>query len=537
MLDGNPSSSEDASSHQSDAGDAAHHDDASPCCSADAGDAATYTDADSALPDLRVNRDVAALSLWLTEQAFGENSCELQEMCVSGSGTRRLLRFEARIENWGPGDLRAGRAGPENPNFEYSSCHDHYHFLDFTDYRLLRLDGSVAAYGHKQSFCLISMERVSDAATPSEPGTHPVPQEPDCNTLVAGWADIYGVDTPCQWVDVTGVPEGDYVLQVAVNPIERLAETTTSNNIARIPIHLDAPAAQGCQPQPELCGDAIDQDCDGNPDQWDIDCYANCDLGDQSCTQIVPVSGNDRCELAQELTAQGIYQSTIEPGNLGDVSTSCGGAGGDVFFRFTLPTRRVVYLGALRSDIDTVLALYRDDCTGAALRCSDSACDGLNGHFAEILEPGRYVVAVKAKDAGASGHVRLRFQTANPSSARLIEAPGSYAGNTGGKGDGVEACDERNGLAREDLYVLAACPHALTASTCDSADFAGVIGVRAQSLESPSQACSASAPNAGCPSGERGAAVNAEVPDGLAFIVVEGEDANQAGSYQLSVAF
>jgi Lysyl oxidase len=203
----------------------------------------------------------------------------LHALLPSGSGRRRLLRFEGRIENWGPGDLTAGLPR-NNPFFEYSSCHNHFHFRDFTDYRLLDAKGNVVAQGHKQSFCLVDMEPVDSPSTPAPPGTRPSsdseahidPLDPVtiCNHLSAGWADIYGIDTPCQWVDVTGVAPGDYVLQLTVNPLGRIAELTLENNTVQIPVHV--PADVPCAPRSELCGDAVDQDCDDLPDAWDPDC-------------------------------------------------------------------------------------------------------------------------------------------------------------------------------------------------------------------------------------------------------------------------
>jgi hypothetical protein len=219
------------------------------------------------LPDLRANEDAVLRSLVLGKEVFGENSCEIAEMCITGPGKRRLLKFEGRIENLGPGDLDAG---PEqnNPLFEFSECHGHYHFLDFTSYRLLTSEGEPAAFGHKQSFCLINMEEVEDYEGPS-PGVHPEPGETGCNYLKAGWADIYGVGTPCQWIDVTDVPPGDYILELAVNPTGKIAETSVANNLVRVPINL--PADAPCQEE-EICGDIVDQDCDGLSDAEDYDC-------------------------------------------------------------------------------------------------------------------------------------------------------------------------------------------------------------------------------------------------------------------------
>ena len=239
------------------------------------------------LPDLRPNADVVDDSIFIGYQAFGENACEMAEMCVGGPGRRRLLQFESRIENLGPGDLAPGDE-QDNPLFEYSSCHDHYHFLDFTDYKLLNPDGSVATQGHKQAFCLTDMEPVDPEASPSPPDTHPEPGVGGCNRLSAGWVDIYGVGTPCQWVDITDVPPGDYVLQLAVNPAGKVNETNVSNNVVRVPVRI--PGETPCQEQ-EICGDAVDQDCDELPDALDEDC---CD--EPTCGAVEPDQTRDRSD-------------------------------------------------------------------------------------------------------------------------------------------------------------------------------------------------------------------------------------------------
>jgi hypothetical protein len=376
------------------------------------------------LPDLRVNQEAIEQTLFIGHETFGEDSCEMSEMCVSGSGRRRLLQFEGRIENWGPGDLAPGEE-QNNPLFEFSACHSHYHFLDFTDYRLLAADGSVAAQGHKQSFCLVEMDPVEGATVPAPYGTHPEPGLGGCNHLGAGWADIYGVGTPCQWVDITDVPPGDYTLQVAVNPVGTVSETSIANNIVQVPVQIleDTPCDDV-----ETCGDNIDQDCDNVPDDWDPDCY---DGGGDWET----IEGNLSCETPYELTGSGQFQVELD-GDASSVSPACGGQGGDAFFSFTLEESEVVFASTEYSEFDTVLALYQADCSGEPLVCSDDDC-GQAAHLARLLEPGTYVLVAKAKDAEAAGSVRLTFEKTAVTRGSLLEGPGIYAGDTSASEDGV----------------------------------------------------------------------------------------------------
>lgn len=188
------------------------------------------------LPDLRINYDAAENTIQFVNRSFAVDSCELEEACVGGPGTRRLLLFEGRLENYGPGNLDLG---PQegNPLFTYSECHGHYHTDNFASYALLNTDGSTAAEGHKQGYCLSDMTRVDDPDAPR--GERPPPgRGTPCNRLTAGYADIYDTDTPCQWIDVTDVAPGDYILEAVINPDGHVAEVTTSNNTIRVPVRV-----------------------------------------------------------------------------------------------------------------------------------------------------------------------------------------------------------------------------------------------------------------------------------------------------------
>jgi len=128
--------------------------------------------------------------------------------------------------NFGPGDVFLGDP-LGNPEFVYSSCHNHYHFQEYADYRLLDMGGNIVARGHKQAFCLVDLWQVPGL------GGNPRAQFPTCEFqgISAGWADIYHRGLDCQWIDITGVPSGRYVLEVQINPAHVIKEHDYSNNV------------------------------------------------------------------------------------------------------------------------------------------------------------------------------------------------------------------------------------------------------------------------------------------------------------------
>jgi hypothetical protein len=43
------------------------------------------------------------------------------------------------------------------------------------------------------------------------------PPDSDVLWISPGWSDVYPAGLACQWIDITGVPDGDYQLRVRVN--------------------------------------------------------------------------------------------------------------------------------------------------------------------------------------------------------------------------------------------------------------------------------------------------------------------------------
>ena len=169
-----------------------------------------------------------ALAPYETTETFTEDDCEVRENMIT-AGTHRLLRFTTESRNIGGGNVTMGRP-VGNPNFEFQECHGHYHFKGFAAYTLRDMSGAIVAQGRKVSFCLEDVRRWDPAA--------PVNSKFDCEDqgIQAGWSDFYDGGLPGQWIDITGIPAGDYQLEITINPEHVIDEADYTNNTTIVPV-------------------------------------------------------------------------------------------------------------------------------------------------------------------------------------------------------------------------------------------------------------------------------------------------------------
>jgi hypothetical protein len=162
----------------------------------------------------------------ITTETFAATDCAVVEQAVP-EGTHKLLRFTTETRNVGTADLVLGNPS-SNPSFVWGSCHGHYHFNSFAAYRLLNTAGQVVRTGNKVGFCLMDISRHSSSANPSSRFT--------CSNqgIQAGWGDIYSSSLTGQWVVITGLPAGNYILEVEVDPMNYIAEADETNNTTRV---------------------------------------------------------------------------------------------------------------------------------------------------------------------------------------------------------------------------------------------------------------------------------------------------------------
>jgi hypothetical protein len=192
-------------------------------------------EADEPRADLVVGEERLASEISFETRTFDAASCAVFEGCVGGMGERKLLRFEVYSANQGRGTFVPPQPSERPDLFEFSPCHGHYHFKGFAQYAVLDADGNVVAPGHKQAYCLIDSEQHLQGPTVA------CGPQFDCENqgLQGGWADTYSADLDCQWVDVTGVPPGEYRLQVTVNPDRLFDEVSYENNTSSVPVTIE----------------------------------------------------------------------------------------------------------------------------------------------------------------------------------------------------------------------------------------------------------------------------------------------------------
>lgn len=171
-----------------------------------------------------------ATSPRIVTRTLSSSSCEVREGCVV-SGTRKLLEFTTETRNIGTGDLVMGNPAT-NSLFHWASCHQHYHFEQFAEFNLMDTNGNVAATGRKIGFCLEDVRPWSPTASPQ--------LKYNCNYqgIQKGWADVYSAGLPCQYIDITALPPGNYILQMIVNPDSLLPESNLENNITLVSVNI-----------------------------------------------------------------------------------------------------------------------------------------------------------------------------------------------------------------------------------------------------------------------------------------------------------
>jgi hypothetical protein len=216
----------------------------------------------------------------------GTPSCYPEE--VAEQGARRCLRFDQVIANVGDGpfELRYRMEGlatdqqlrqriyASNGTFteltvdtyQFHPVHAHFHYKNFGQAFLYRAgpDGTLEKVreGRKNGFCMIDVENTRFGADPSGVAYKGEAARtyyfPRCNTatehdehgtymvngISVGWADVYNWFLADQYIEISGVPDGVYVLETVANPARTVHETSYDDNAARVTIRIRGDAVE-----------------------------------------------------------------------------------------------------------------------------------------------------------------------------------------------------------------------------------------------------------------------------------------------------
>jgi Lysyl oxidase/Secretion system C-terminal sorting domain len=182
-------------------------------------------------PDLLVVRDAIVNSMDVDQ--IQVDNCYVQEGCVTGYGLRDIIRFTTHIKNIGEDDYYIG-VPQTGDQFIFDPCHGHWHYVGYAEYVLMSEDGTSIPVGFKNGFCVLDLE-CGDGGN----------AQYGCGNMgiSAQCGDIYGSGLACQWIDITDVDTGKYVMLVRVNwdhspdALGRV-ESDFTNNQAQVCIRL-----------------------------------------------------------------------------------------------------------------------------------------------------------------------------------------------------------------------------------------------------------------------------------------------------------
>lgn len=156
---------------------------------------------------------------------------------------RQLVNQRVYQSDGAPQDRFAGY-------FVYHPGHGHIHFDDMA-YGVIRIRtagnglGDVVALSPKTSFALIDINRFN-SALPGSPSSAVYPtSDNQVQGISVGWNDVYGSGLAGQQINITGLANGDYWLELTVDPLNRIQETDETNNTSRLAITLSTLPTSG----------------------------------------------------------------------------------------------------------------------------------------------------------------------------------------------------------------------------------------------------------------------------------------------------
>lgn len=304
-------------------------------------------------PDLLIVESAVVNSLEIRQEAA--TNCMVEEGCMTGYGNRTVLAFDTHIKNIGDMDYFVGNPNDYPEQFTFDNCHGHAHYEGYADYILHKPSGESIPIGHKNGFCVMDLE-CQDGGT-SQYGCGNMGISKQCG-------DIYNKYLDCQWIDITDVDTGEYILAIKVNwdqSPDALGnyESNYNNNWAQVCIRITKDIAgnkgydilPNCQPYTDCAGTPFGNaviDCEGSCAGTAVRGDLDANLQVQTQDAALYVSGILDETLAtstcKDISADGMI-SVWDAGLAANCAVNPGGINNCVFPNTVVNTEQTVNIG------------------------------------------------------------------------------------------------------------------------------------------------------------------------------------------------
>jgi hypothetical protein len=201
-------------------------------------------------------------------------------LVIVGQRTRGAKTMTAhQVVKRSDGSSRTRSASAGTLMYVHEPDHQHWHLLAFERYELWSSGArTIVRRDRKQGFCLGDRYVLSANKRIKYQPLHPVytgfcgKNRPDLTRMTegidVGWGDDYTANLEGQFIDVTGVPAGRYLLVHRVNTRHELLEANPFNDVSCVPVELTWPA--GTQQQPAVKVLVGTKFCSSTYNRWGV---------------------------------------------------------------------------------------------------------------------------------------------------------------------------------------------------------------------------------------------------------------------------